>query len=38
MVVGGLPEPNIDHAAAIADMALDMQDVIQRFNEKIIVI
>ncbi|NER01642.1 MAG: adenylate/guanylate cyclase domain-containing protein [Okeania sp. SIO3C4] len=34
MVVGGLPEPNIDHAAAIADMALDMQDVIQRFNEK----
>ncbi|MGD1804129.1 adenylate/guanylate cyclase domain-containing protein [Dapis sp. BLCC M126] len=34
MVVGGLPEPNINHAVAIADMALDMQDVIQGFNQK----
>lgn len=34
MVVGGLPEPNVNHAEAIANMALDMQDVIQRFNQK----
>ncbi|OZH55210.1 adenylate cyclase, partial [Hydrocoleum sp. CS-953] len=34
MVVGGLPEPNINHAPAIANMALDMQDVIERFNQK----
>ena len=34
MVVGGLPEPNINHATAIADMALDMLDVIQHFNQK----
>jgi len=25
MVVGGLPQPRIDHAEAVADMALDMQ-------------
>ncbi|MDJ0556211.1 MAG: adenylate/guanylate cyclase domain-containing protein [Microcoleaceae cyanobacterium MO_207.B10] len=34
MVVGGLPEPNINHAQAIANMALDMQDVIRNFNQK----
>ncbi|MGB3512867.1 MAG: adenylate/guanylate cyclase domain-containing protein [Microcoleaceae cyanobacterium] len=34
MVVGGLPEPNLTHSEAIANMALDMQDAIQRFNQK----
>ncbi len=34
MVLGELPEPNINHTPAIADMALDMQDIIQDFNEK----
>lgn len=32
MVVGGLPEPRADHAEAIAQMALDMQREIARFN------
>ena len=32
MAVGGLPEPKEDHAEAIADMALSMQEEIQRFN------
>ncbi|MGL5062226.1 MAG: adenylate/guanylate cyclase domain-containing protein, partial [Microcoleus sp.] len=32
MVVGGLPEPRADHAEAIAEMALDMQAEIARFN------
>ena len=32
MVVGGLPTPRPDHADAIAEMALDMQDQIKRFN------
>ncbi|MEZ2302940.1 MAG: adenylate/guanylate cyclase domain-containing protein [Microcoleus sp.] len=32
MVVGGLPEPRADHAEAIAQMALDMQTEIARFN------
>lgn len=34
MVVGGLPVPRTDHAEAIADMALDMQAEITRFNIK----
>ena len=34
MVVGGLPNPRKDHAEAIANMALDMQQAIVRFNEK----
>ncbi|MEG4346390.1 adenylate/guanylate cyclase domain-containing protein [Microcoleus sp. A003_D6] len=34
MVVGGLPEPRADHAEAIAQMALDMQTEIARFNAK----
>jgi adenylate cyclase len=32
MVVGGLPDPRADHAEAIAEMALDMQAEIARFN------
>ncbi|MEW5856002.1 MAG: adenylate/guanylate cyclase domain-containing protein [Cyanobacteriota bacterium] len=32
MVVGGLPIPRTDHAEAIAEMALDMQKAIDRFN------
>jgi len=32
MVVGGLPIPRPDHAAAIAQMALDMQREIAQFN------
>lgn len=32
MVVGGLPTPRGDHAAAIANMALDMQAAIAKFN------
>ncbi|MGK7922646.1 MAG: adenylate/guanylate cyclase domain-containing protein [Trichodesmium sp.] len=34
MVVGGLPKPREDHAEAIAEMALDMQQEIARFNSK----
>lgn len=34
MVVGGLPMPRSDHAQAIADMALDMQNAIALFNLK----
>lgn len=34
MVVGGLPNPRKDHAEAIAEMAIDMQQAIVRFNEK----
>lgn len=34
MVVGGLPIPRIDHAEAIAEMALDMQTEIARFNKE----
>lgn len=34
MVVGGLPVPRPDHAPAIADMALDMQEAITQFNHK----
>ncbi|HEY9668588.1 MAG TPA: adenylate/guanylate cyclase domain-containing protein, partial [Coleofasciculaceae cyanobacterium] len=32
MVVGGLPMPRIDHAEAIAEMALDMQQKMARFK------
>ncbi|MEG4942289.1 adenylate/guanylate cyclase domain-containing protein [Microcoleus sp. F4-D5] len=32
MAVGGLPEPSADHAEDIAQMALDMQAEIARFN------
>lgn len=32
MVVGGIPTPRSDHAEAIAEMALDMQTRIDRFN------
>jgi adenylate cyclase len=33
MVVAGLPEPKEDHAYAIAEMALDMQEVIATYRE-----
>lgn len=32
MVVGGLPHPSEDHAIAVANMAIDMQDAINQFN------
>lgn len=32
MVVGGLPQPNQDHAIAVANMAIDMQEAINQFN------
>ena len=32
MVVAGLPTPRSDHAAAIANLSLDMQQAIARFN------
>ena len=32
MVVGGLPNPRKDHAEAIVEMALDMQQAINKFN------
>jgi class 3 adenylate cyclase len=32
MVVGGLPNPDANHAGAIAEMALEMQQVISRFR------
>jgi len=34
MVAGGLPLPREDHAEAIAAMALDMQNVVEEFNEQ----
>ncbi|MBD2578226.1 PAS domain S-box protein [Oscillatoria sp. FACHB-1406] len=34
MVVGGVPLPRLDHAEAVAAMALDMQDAIAQFNER----
>ncbi|MEB3280460.1 MAG: adenylate/guanylate cyclase domain-containing protein [Lyngbya sp.] len=34
MVVGGLPIPRVDHAEAIAEIALDMQREITDFNAK----
>ncbi len=35
MVVGGLPEPRDDHAEAIAEMALDMQEAIANFRRQL---
>lgn len=32
MAVGGIPLPRADHAEAVADMALDMQTAITKFN------
>ncbi|MCL1473739.1 adenylate/guanylate cyclase domain-containing protein [Argonema antarcticum] len=32
MVVGGLPTPRPDHAVAVAEMAIDMQEAIKQFN------
>ncbi len=34
MVVGGLPTPRDDHAEAIAEIALDMQEYIEQFNKE----
>jgi adenylate cyclase len=34
MVVGGLPTPRSDHAQAIVEMALDMQQALSEFNTK----
>ncbi|MGD1712475.1 adenylate/guanylate cyclase domain-containing protein [Dapis sp. BLCC M172] len=34
MVVGGLPEPRLDHAEAIAEIALDIRAAISYFNQK----
>ncbi len=34
MVVGGLPNPSSNHAESIAEMALDMQDELVKFNAK----
>ncbi|MDT9177844.1 MAG: adenylate/guanylate cyclase domain-containing protein [Limnospira sp. PMC 1291.21] len=32
MVVGGIPNPRDDHPQAVADMALEMQQVVQQFH------
>ena len=34
MVAGGLPTPRPDHAEAIAEMALDIQEIISHFKRK----
>lgn len=34
MVVGGIPIPRPDHAEAIAEMALEMQSIIQKFRQQ----
>ncbi|MEI6063754.1 MAG: adenylate/guanylate cyclase domain-containing protein, partial [Pseudanabaena sp. ELA748] len=34
LVVSGLPYPRVDHAEAIADMAIDMQKAMQDFNQQ----
>jgi class 3 adenylate cyclase len=34
MVVGGIPIPRSDHAEAVAEMALDIQQEVARFNAK----
>ncbi|HIK45062.1 MAG TPA: MASE1 domain-containing protein [Leptolyngbyaceae cyanobacterium M65_K2018_010] len=34
MAVGGIPDERDDHAQAIADMALDMQAVVQAFSDR----
>lgn len=35
MVVAGLPNPRLDHALAIADMALDMQEAIGEYRDRL---
>lgn len=35
MVVGGLPNPRSDHAEAIAEMALDMQESIREYRDNL---
>ena len=35
MVAGGLPEPRVDHAHAVADMALAMVETIERMNREL---
>ncbi|MEW6495931.1 MAG: adenylate/guanylate cyclase domain-containing protein, partial [Cyanobacteriota bacterium] len=35
MVVGGLPTPRPDHAELVAEMALDMQQVIAKFSQEL---
>lgn len=35
MVVGGLPEPRADHAAAVARMALEMVERLRELNERL---
>lgn len=34
MVAGGMPEPRADHAGAVAEMALDMLDVMRKVSEE----
>ncbi len=34
MLVGGLPMPRLDHAEAVANMAIDMFDAIERLNKQ----
>jgi class 3 adenylate cyclase/signal transduction histidine kinase len=34
MLVGGLPTPRADHVEAVADMAIDMADAIDRLNKQ----
>ena len=34
LAVGGLPVPRADHAEAIAELALDMQNELARFNQR----
>ena len=34
MVAGGMPEPRPDHAGAVAEMALDMLDVMRKVSEE----
>jgi class 3 adenylate cyclase len=34
MVVGGLPTPRDDHAEAIAEIALDMQEYVEQYNKE----
>jgi class 3 adenylate cyclase len=33
MAVGGLPVPRLNHEAAVAEMALTMRDVVERYND-----
>jgi adenylate cyclase len=34
MAAGGLPQPRPDHAETVAELALDMQDELRRFNRR----